>query len=70
MDDRASENAPPNDLPRSWIEAPDQLDHSNFARRILGPMLHQGFVGVKRTTYVKLAQQVSEAEWALYGFAA
>jgi glutamine synthetase len=65
----AYENAPPNDLPRSWIDAIDRLDRSAFARRVLGTLLHQGFVAVKRAEYIKMAQQVSEAEWALYGFA-
>lgn len=64
----AYENAPANDLPRNWVEAIDQLESSAFARRILGDMLHQGFVAVKRAEVVKLAQEVSDAEWALYGF--
>lgn len=64
----AYENAPSNDLPRTWIDAIDRLDQSEFARRVLGPQLHQGFVAVKRAEYNKMARQVSEAEWALYGF--
>lgn len=65
----AYENAAPNTLPRSWVEAIDRLEHSAFARRILGPMLHQGFVAVKRAEVDRMAREVSEAEWALYGFA-
>lgn len=64
----AYENAPANDLPRSWIDAIDRLDQSDFARRILGPMLHQGFVAVKRSEYLRMARTVTDAEWALYGF--
>lgn len=64
----AYENAPANDLPRNWVDAIDQLESSDFARRVLGDMLHQGFVAVKRAEVVKLAQEVSDAEWALYGF--
>lgn len=69
VEGNAYKNAGPNDLPRSWIDAIDRLDQSAFARRVLGPMLHQGFVAVKRAEYIKLAREVSEAEWALYGFA-
>lgn len=64
----AYENAARNTLPRSWVEAIDRLEQSDFARRILGPMLHQGFVAVKRAEVDRMAREVSEAEWALYGF--
>jgi glutamine synthetase len=64
----AYDGAAPHDLPRTWLEAIDRLDGSDFARRILGEPLHQGFVAVKRAEYLRLAQEVTEVEWALYGF--
>ncbi len=64
----AYEHPQKNDLPRTWLDAIDRLEQSDFAKRVLGPMLHQGFVAVKRAEYQKMAQEVSEAEWSLYGF--
>lgn len=64
----AYDTAPNPDLPRSWLDAIDALDRSPFARRVLGEMLHQGFVAVKRAEYQKLAHEVTEVEWSLYGF--
>lgn len=64
----AYDAAPNPHLPRSWLDAMDQMDTSAFARRILGDMLHQGFVAIKRAEYTAFAQEVTEAEWALYGF--
>jgi glutamine synthetase len=63
----ATELPAPN-MPRSWLDAIDRLDQSAFCRRVLGDMLHQGFVAVKRSEYMKLALDVTEAEWNLYGF--
>ncbi|MEO8241387.1 MAG: glutamine synthetase family protein [bacterium] len=68
VEGNAYEHPVKNDLPRTWLDAIDRLEQSDFARRVLGPMLHQGFVAVKRAEYIKMAQEVSEAEWALYGF--
>ena len=39
----------------------DRLDRSAFARRVLGDI-------VKRAEYQKLAHEVTEVEWSLYGF--
>lgn len=64
----AYDGAAPHDLPRTWLEAIDRLDGSAFARRVLGEPLHQGFVAVKRAEYLRLAQEVTEVEWALYGY--
>lgn len=57
------------DLPRTWLEAIDRLEGSSFIRDVFGPSLHQGFVSIKRAEYQRLALEVSEAEWGLYGFA-
>ena len=55
-------------LPRNWLAAIDTLDQSQFARRVLGDLMHQGFVAIKRSEHDHMAVQVSEAEWAMYGF--
>ncbi|HEX5392300.1 MAG TPA: glutamine synthetase family protein [Rhodocyclaceae bacterium] len=55
-------------LPRNWLDAIEQLERSDFARRALGDLLHQGFVAIKRAEWQRLALEVSGAEWALYGF--
>ncbi|MFN3606363.1 MAG: glutamine synthetase, partial [Cypionkella sp.] len=64
----AYETAVNPNLPRDWQGAIDALETSDFARRILGDMLHQGFVAVKRAEVQRMALQVTEAEWQLYGF--
>ncbi|MFN4130150.1 MAG: glutamine synthetase family protein [Paracoccaceae bacterium] len=64
----AYENAPANNLPRHWLEAIERFERSAFSRRVLGDVLHQGFVAVKKAEYLKMALEVSEAEWSLYGF--
>jgi len=55
-------------LPRSWLDAIDRLDESSFVKRVLGDLLHQGFVAIKRAEWQRLALEVTEAEWQLYGF--
>lgn len=55
-------------LPRNWLDAIDCMERSDFARRALGDLLHQGFIAIKRAEWRRLALEVSEAEWALYGF--
>lgn len=55
-------------LPRNWLEAIDALEQSAFARRVLGDLMHRGFVAIKRSEYDALAVQVTEQEWNLYGF--
>jgi glutamine synthetase len=57
------------DLPRTWLEAIDRLEGSSFIRDVFGPSLHQGFVAIKRAEYQRLALEVSDVEWDLYGFA-
>ncbi len=64
----AYENAPASSLPRDWLGAIERLEGSDFARRVLGAPLHRGFVAIKKAEYMKMALEVSEAEWALYGF--
>ncbi len=55
-------------IPTYWEGAIDQMEQSDFTRRILGDMLHQGFVAVKRAEAQRMAREVSAAEWELYGF--
>lgn len=55
-------------LPRSWQGAMDRFEGSAFARRALGGPLHAGFAAVKRAEWERLALEVTDAEWALYGF--
>jgi glutamine synthetase len=55
-------------LPRSWLDAIERLEASAFAQQALGARLHRGFVAVKRAEWERMAHEVSEAEWALYGF--
>ncbi|NEX46038.1 glutamine synthetase family protein [Pseudotabrizicola algicola] len=64
----AYENAPAHSLPRDWLGAIERLEGSDFARRVLGEPLHRGFVAIKKAEYMRMALEVSEAEWALYGF--
>ncbi len=61
-------DGPKGNLPRHWGDAIDAFEASDFARRILGAPLHQGFVAVKRAEVQRLSREVSAAEWALYGF--
>lgn len=56
-------------LPRHWEDAIDAFEASDFARRVLGDMLHRGFVAIKRAEVQRMALAVSESEWSLYGFA-
>jgi glutamine synthetase len=55
-------------LPRGWLDAIDRVEASTFVKGVLGPRLHQAFVAVKRAEWERMAMEVSEAEWALYGF--
>lgn len=55
-------------LPRSWLDAIDRLEGSSFVKGALGERLHQAFVAVKRAEWERLAQEVTEVEWDLYGF--
>ncbi|PJF09623.1 glutamine synthetase family protein [Pseudorhodobacter sp. MZDSW-24AT] len=64
----AYENAPSASLPRDWLGAIERLEGSDFARRVLGEPLHRGFVAIKKAEVMRMALEVSEAEWALYGF--
>jgi glutamine synthetase len=55
-------------LPRSWLDAIDRFDNSSFAEDALGARLHHAFIAVKRAEWERMALEVSEAEWAFYGF--
>ncbi|MGF1631071.1 MAG: glutamine synthetase family protein [Kiloniellaceae bacterium] len=55
-------------LPRSWLDAIEQLENSAFAKEAMGVRLHRSFVAVKHAEWERMAQEVSEAEWELYGF--
>lgn len=56
------------DLPKSWVEAMDRMAASHFMKDVMGPSLHRAFVAIKRAEYQRLALEVSEVEWNLYGF--
>ncbi|QRG09645.1 glutamine synthetase [Xanthobacter dioxanivorans] len=56
------------DLPRSWLDAIDRFEQSAFSREVLGAPFHTGFVAIKRAEWLRMALEVSEAEWDLYGF--
>ncbi|OKH88630.1 glutamine synthetase family protein [Thalassospira sp. TSL5-1] len=58
----------PSNLPRSWLEAIDRFDQSAFARNALGDCLHTAFAAIKRAEYEQMIQEVSRAEWDIYGF--
>ena len=62
-------HAPTNQLPKTWFDAIERLAGSAFMRDVLGEALHQAFVAIKRAEYERLALDVSETEWRLYGFA-
>jgi len=62
-----SEGHPPG-LPRSWLEAIDRCDQSEFVRGVLGEVLHKALIAIKRAEWQRMAVEVSEAEWELYGF--
>jgi glutamine synthetase len=55
-------------LPRTWLEAIERLENSAFAKEAMGAQLHQSFVAVKHAEWERLAHEVSDTEWALYGF--
>lgn len=55
-------------VPRSWLDAIDVFEGSPFCKSVMGALMHQGFVAIKRSEYAHMATQVGEAEWNLYGF--
>ena len=55
-------------LPSSWAEAIRLFEGSSTMARILGPEFHAGFSAIKRAEYDRLATEVTEVEWSLYGF--
>lgn len=55
-------------LPRNWLDAIERAEHSAFVKRVLGEPLHKAFIAVKHAELERLSQEVSDAEWALYGF--
>lgn len=57
-----------NSLPQSWLEAIHRMEQSEFVKEVLGASLHQAFTAVKHAEYQRLALEVSQAEWDLYGF--
>ena len=64
----ASEAGHVPDLPRSWLEAIERFERSEFCHLVLGAAMHRCFAAVKRAEYQRLALTVTEAEWSLYGF--
>ncbi len=59
----------PASFPRSWLDAIDRCEQSEFTRSVLGEVLHRAFIAIKRAEWQRMAVEVSEAEWELYGFA-
>jgi glutamine synthetase len=57
----------PAGLPRSWLESIDRFAQSEFAQGVLGAVLHRAYVAIKRAEWQRMAVEVSEAEWELYG---
>jgi glutamine synthetase len=55
------------DLPRDWLHAIEIGEASAFLREALGPLLHKGFIAMKKAEYMRLANEVSDVEWRLYG---
>lgn len=55
-------------LPRSWLDAIETFERSAFAKEALGVRLHRGFAAVKYAEWERLAHEVSDTEWQLYGF--
>lgn len=55
-------------LPAHWSEAIGLFEASETMRRILGPEFHAGFTAIKRAEYDRLAVEVTDVEWSLYGF--
>lgn len=58
----------PASLPRSWLDAIDRCEQSDFVRGALGEVLHRALIAIKRAEWQRLAVEVSEVEWELYGF--
>jgi glutamine synthetase len=54
-------------LPRDWLSAIELCDASAFMKQVFGPMLHQGFVAMKKAEYMRIASEVSDVEWRIYG---
>ncbi|MCW1919281.1 glutamine synthetase family protein [Rhodobacter sp. KR11] len=55
-------------LPANWAEAIGLFETSDAMKRILGPEFHAGFLAIKRAEYDRLAIEVTDVEWSLYGF--
>lgn len=55
-------------LPANWAEAIRLFEGSEVMKRILGPEFHAGFSAIKRAEYDRLAVEVTDVEWSLYGF--
>lgn len=55
-------------LPKSWAEAIQLFETSETMKRILGAPFHAGFSAIKRAEYDRLAVEVTDVEWQLYGF--
>jgi glutamine synthetase len=58
----------PASFPRSWLDAIDRCEQSKFIPGVLGEVLHRAFIAIKRAEWQRMAVEVSEAEWELYGF--
>jgi glutamine synthetase len=54
-------------LPRDWLSAIELAEASTFVQAVFGPVLHQGFIAMKKAEYLRVAGEVSDVEWRLYG---
>jgi glutamine synthetase len=54
-------------LPRDWLSAIELAEASPFVRDALGPLLHKGFIAMKKAEWSRLQAEVSDVEWRLYG---
>ncbi len=54
-------------LPRDWLSAIELAETSAFVQAALGPMLHHGFIAMKKAEYMRIAGDVSDVEWRIYG---
>ncbi len=57
----------PSGLPRDWLTAIEMAENSAFVRDAFGPVLHQGFIAMKKAEFMRIAGEVSDVEWRLYG---
>jgi glutamine synthetase len=55
------------DLPRDWLSAIDLLETSEIVKAAFGDVLHKAFVAMKRAEFERVAGEITDVEWRLYG---